>query len=52
MAGYPQQGHYDEGYQHHAAAAGDAYYQDDHNQGYYDQGHHDQHGGEGYYDDS
>ncbi|KAI9716709.1 MAG: 1,3-beta-D-glucan synthase [Chrysothrix sp. TS-e1954] len=49
MAGYPQQGHYDDGYGH-----GEPYYQDEHGQGYYDQGqgYGQQHGGEGYYDEA
>ncbi|KAL8742726.1 MAG: hypothetical protein Q9190_004837 [Brigantiaea leucoxantha] len=64
MSGHPQGGHYDDGYSHHPQAT-DSYYQDDHNQGYYDQhqdyshhgaqnqdyGQHRQ-GGGGYYDES
>jgi 1,3-beta-glucan synthase len=53
MSGHPQ-GHYDDGYgvQPHP---NDAYYQDEHQQGYndqYDYGQNQQHGGEGYYDDA
>lgn len=65
MSGHPQAGHYDDGYSHHPQAT-DSYYQDDQNQGYYDQsqdyshqqhgGHHQdyaQHqGGGGYYDEA
>ncbi|KAL8962817.1 MAG: hypothetical protein Q9193_000835 [Seirophora villosa] len=65
MSGHPQAGHYDDGYGHHPQAT-DSYYQDDQNQGYYDQsqdyshqqhgGHHQdyaQHqGGGGYYDEA
>ena len=66
MSGHPQhpnQGHYDDGYgQHpqHQQGNTDSYYQDDHNQGYYDnnggyadnqQGQNRQ-GGDGYYDES
>lgn len=50
MSGYPAEGHYDNGYGH--GQGQEAYYQDDHNQGYYegyDNGH--QQGGE-YYDES
>ncbi|KAL9043038.1 MAG: hypothetical protein Q9180_000160 [Flavoplaca navasiana] len=36
MSGHPQNGHYDDGYGHHPQAT-DSYYQDDQNQGYYDQ---------------
>ncbi|KAL8928555.1 MAG: hypothetical protein Q9208_001789 [Pyrenodesmia sp. 3 TL-2023] len=36
MSGNPQGGHYDEGYGHHPQAT-DSYYQDEQNQGYYDQ---------------
>lgn len=36
MAAHPQGGQYDEGYGHPPQAT-DSYYQDDHNQGYYDQ---------------
>ena len=43
MSGYAG-GHYDEGYAH--AGQGDAYYQDEHAQGYYDN----QAYGDGYYD--
>ena len=54
MSGHPQGDHYDDGYGH-APQGHDSYYQDDHNQGYYDQ-HQDyqQHpqGGDGYYDES
>ena len=55
MSGYPQGGHYDDGYGHQGNT--DSYYQDDHNQGYYDQhdAYHDQNhggGGDGYYDES
>ncbi|KAI4146737.1 MAG: hypothetical protein L6R39_003348 [Caloplaca ligustica] len=65
MSGHPQGGHYDDGYGHHPQAT-DSYYQDDHNQGYYDQHQdysHQQHGGQqqdyaqhhgggGYYDEA
>lgn len=63
MSGHPQ-GQYDEGYGHHAQNT-DSYYQDEQNQGYYDQGqdyqqdahpqdfgHQQQHGNGGYYDES
>ena len=64
MSGHPQD-HYDDGYGHEHQAT-DSYYQDDHNQGYYDHqeypqhgeqsqiyGHHHQgHGNGGYYDES
>lgn len=54
MSGHPQGDHYDDGYGH-APQGHDSYYQDDQNQGYYDQ-HQDyqQHpqGGDGYYDES
>jgi 1,3-beta-glucan synthase len=63
MSGHPQ-GQYDEGYGHHPQNT-DSYYQDEHNQGYYDQGqdyqqgghsqefgHQQQHGSGGYYDES
>ena len=62
MSAHPQQGgHYDDGYGHPQGT--DSYYQDDHNQGYYDQhnGYHDQQpagygnghqNGDGYYDES
>ncbi|KAL8862576.1 MAG: hypothetical protein Q9178_001074 [Gyalolechia marmorata] len=36
MSGHPQNGHYDDGYAHQPQAT-DSYYQDDQNQGYYDQ---------------
>lgn len=36
MAAPPQGGHYEDGYGHQPQAT-DSYYQDDHNQGYYDQ---------------
>ena len=52
MSGHPQ-GQYDDGYGHHGQAT-DSYYQDEHDQGYYDQ-HQDyqqQHGGAGYYDEA
>ena len=58
MSAHPQGGHYNDGYGHQGT---DSYYQDDHNQGYYDQqnGYHDQqagyanqHNGDGYYDES
>ena len=50
MSGHPQ-GHYDDGYVHQGQ---DAYYQDEHGQAYYDQQdyQHNQHGGDGYYDES
>ncbi|KAI4284586.1 MAG: hypothetical protein L6R38_001287 [Xanthoria sp. 2 TBL-2021] len=65
MSGHPQNGHYDDGYGHHPQAT-DSYYQDDQNQGYYDQQqdyshqpqgaqHQDyaqQQGGGGYYDEA
>ncbi|KAL2356035.1 1,3-beta-glucan synthase component-domain-containing protein [Cryomyces antarcticus] len=54
MSGHPQGGHYDDGYGH-PQQEGDAYYQDEHNQAYYDhnQGyeHHAQQNGDGYYDE-
>ena len=58
MAAHGQGGHYDDGYGHQGT---DSYYQDDHNQGYYDQhnGYYDQqggyggqHNGDGYYDEA
>jgi 1,3-beta-glucan synthase len=53
MSGYPQGGHYDNGYNHQGNT--DSYYQDDQH-GYYDQheGYHDNppNNGEGYYDES
>lgn len=62
MSGHPQ-GHYDEGYDHHQPANTDSYYQDEHNQQYYDnQGGYAEHGqpahaghqqgADGYYDES
>lgn len=62
MSGHPNQGQYDDGYGHHPQGNTDSYYQDDNNQGYYDQnggyadhqapqGQHHQ-GGDGYYDES
>ncbi|KAI9822337.1 MAG: 1,3-beta-D-glucan synthase [Pycnora praestabilis] len=58
MSGHPQGGHYDDGYSHPAQGT-DSYYQDDHNQAYYDnqqeypqQAQQQQHGGEGYYDEA
>ncbi|KAL8760328.1 MAG: hypothetical protein Q9199_000110 [Rusavskia elegans] len=65
MSGPPQNGHYDDGYGHHPQAT-DSYYQDDQNQGYYDQQHDytqqpqgaqhqdyaQQQGGGGYYDEA
>lgn len=36
MAAHPQGGHYDDGYGHQPQPT-DSYYQDDNNQGYYDQ---------------
>lgn len=53
MSGHPQ-GQYDDGYGHQQQP-NDAYYQDEHQQGYndqYDYGHHQQQGGDGYYDDA
>ena len=54
MSGHPQGGHYDESYGQHPQGT-DSYYHDEHNQAYYDQ-HQEysqqQHGGEGYYDES
>lgn len=54
MSAPPQGGHYAEGYGQHPQGT-DSYYQDEHNQGYYDQ-HQEyqqpQHGGDGYYDES
>ncbi|MCJ1435407.1 1,3-beta-D-glucan synthase [Xylographa pallens] len=55
MSGHPQGGQYDDGYGHQPQAT-DSYYQDEHNQAYYDQ--HQEypqqphHGGDGYYDES
>ncbi|KAI9707243.1 MAG: 1,3-beta-D-glucan synthase [Candelina mexicana] len=57
MSGHPQGGHYDDGYGQHPQGT-DSYYQDDHNQGYYDHQQdyqqHPQHAhdGDGYYDES
>ncbi|KAI9852541.1 MAG: 1,3-beta-D-glucan synthase [Thelocarpon superellum] len=53
MSEHPQGGHYEEGYGHPQQGT-DSYYQDEHNQGYYDQHQEYQqpHGGEGYYDES
>ncbi|RDW67994.1 putative 1,3-beta-glucan synthase component FKS1 [Coleophoma cylindrospora] len=62
MSGHPQ-GHYDDGYDHHQPANTDSYYQDEHNQQYYDnQGGYAEHGqpahgghqqgADGYYDES
>ncbi|KAI4245715.1 MAG: hypothetical protein L6R40_002243 [Gallowayella cf. fulva] len=65
MSGHPQNGHYDDSYGHQPQAT-DSYYQDDQNQGYYDQHQdyaHQQHdgqhqeysqqqGGGGYYDEA
>ena len=59
MSGHPQ-GHYDDGYGHEPQGT-DSYYQDEHNQGYYDQHQDYQQGGQeyghqqgngGYYDES
>lgn len=56
MSGHPQ-GQYDDGYGHQQHA-NDAYYQDEHQQGYNDQLDYgqqhpqQQHGGEGYYDEA
>ncbi|KAL3426160.1 1,3-beta-glucan synthase component FKS1 [Phlyctema vagabunda] len=65
MSGHPQQqAHYDDGYDHHQPGNADSYYQDEHNQQYYDNnqaggygadpahGRANQHGGDGYYDES
>lgn len=63
MSGYPQGGHYDDGYGHHQEGNTDSYYPDEHNQGYYDHnaGYGEQHldqyhghaqGADGYYDES
>ena len=51
MSGHPQ-GHYDDGYGGHQN--NDAYYQDGYNDQHYDQQYdqHNQHGGEGYYDEA
>jgi 1,3-beta-glucan synthase len=58
MSGHPQGGHYDNGYGHQEGNT-DSYYQDDHNQGYYDNGgymdqnqHGHHQGADGYYDES
>lgn len=54
MSAHPQGGHYEEGYGQHPQGT-DSYYQDEHNQGYYDQNQEyqqPQHGGDGYYDES
>lgn len=65
MSNHPPGGHYDDGYSHQPHTT-DSYYQDDHNQAYYDQqdyqpqqnaGPHtdyqqQQHSGGGYYDES
>ena len=58
MSGHPHQGGYDDGYGQQQYHGNDAYYQEEHQQGYghdgYDytpqQGGH--HGGEGYYDEA
>lgn len=54
MSGHPQ-GQYDDGYDHQPHGT-DSYYQDEHNQAYYDNQHeyqqNPQHGGDGYYDES
>lgn len=56
MSGYPQQqpqhGHYDDGYDHGQGYGHDSYYQDDGNQGYYEQGQHGHHNADGYYDEA
>ncbi|KAI9749619.1 MAG: 1-phosphatidylinositol-3-phosphate 5-kinase [Chaenotheca gracillima] len=56
MSGHPQGGQYDEGYGHPQQHGTDSYYQDDHNQAYYDQNQeyqqHNGHNGDGYYDES
>jgi 1,3-beta-glucan synthase len=58
MSGHPQGGQYDDGYNHHQEGNTDSYYQDEHNQAYYDnngayaEGHGHQQGGDGYYDES
>ena len=61
MSGHPQGGHYDDGYSHQPHGA-DSYYQDEHNQVYYDNnGQYDQHqdyqqqpqhAADGYYDEA
>jgi hypothetical protein len=56
MSGYQgHNDHYDDGYGHHQGNT-DSYYQDEHNQQYYDSNGYDAHGnyqgGEGYYDES
>lgn len=62
MSGHPQ-GHYDDSYGHQPQGT-DSYYQDEHHQGYYDQGqeyqqgaqpeygHANEHGNGGYYDEA
>jgi hypothetical protein len=54
MSGHPQ-GQYDDGY-NHQPYANDGHYQDENNQGYHDQYDYNQqqqqHGGDGYYDES
>jgi hypothetical protein len=53
MSGHPQ-GQYEDGYGHEQYP-NDAHYQDEHNQGYqdhYDYNQQQQHGGDGYYDES
>lgn len=52
MSGHPQGAHYDDGYSHQVQGA-DSYYQDEQQQGYYDQNQSyvQQHGGDGYYDE-
>ncbi|MCJ1224128.1 1,3-beta-D-glucan synthase [Toensbergia leucococca] len=54
MSSHPQGGHYDDGYGQQPQAT-DSYYQEDHNQAYYEQ-HQEypqqQHAGDGYYDES
>jgi hypothetical protein len=59
MSGHPQQAQYDDGYGHHQTGNTDSYYQDEHNQAYYDNnnGGHSEHpghaqGADGYYDES
>ncbi|KAI9797952.1 MAG: 1,3-beta-D-glucan synthase [Piccolia ochrophora] len=51
MSGHPQGGQYDDGYGHSQQAT-DSYYQDDQNQGYYDQDYQQPQGDDGYYDES
>lgn len=58
MSGHPQGDQYNDGYAHHQEGNTDSYYQDEHNQGYYDNSAHPEQqsapaqGADGYYDES